>query len=144
MEVCVNEQWGTVCNDEFDNNDAMVVCRQLGFNDNGELLVHLAFYSDHACILHSLFIYMHAYIALTQVVSNIFYGEGLSSQPIHLDDLQCIGNETSLLDCEHISGSEVNCQHDEDVGLICKQSDGNSYTAVYHIISLLFMYVRLH
>lgn len=30
LEVCVNEEWGTVCNNGFDTNAAIVVCRQLG------------------------------------------------------------------------------------------------------------------
>ena len=42
LEICVNEVWGTVCNDAttagdpFDRNAAIVVCRQLGFPESGE------------------------------------------------------------------------------------------------------------
>lgn len=40
VEVCVNNVWGRVCNDYWDNTDASVVCRMLNFTGNGIQLNH--------------------------------------------------------------------------------------------------------
>ena len=32
LEVCLNGMWGTVCNQQFGAQDAVVVCRSLGYS----------------------------------------------------------------------------------------------------------------
>ena len=39
MEVCINENFGTVCNSGWNNPDAAVVCRQLGYGGEGWFLI---------------------------------------------------------------------------------------------------------
>ena len=44
VEVCINNAWGTVSDDLFGNEDARVVCIQLGFSERGTfvaMLLHL-------------------------------------------------------------------------------------------------------
>ncbi len=89
VEVCLNNKWGTVCDDLWGSPEAQVVCRQLGFSD----------------------------VENSVSFSNAFFGVGIV--PIHLDEVSCEGNETLLSECKHAGVGIHNCGHHEDAGVTC-------------------------
>ncbi|XP_052773120.1 neurotrypsin-like [Mya arenaria] len=91
VEIYLNNTWGTICDDSFDNEDAQVVCRMLGLSRSGAV-----------------------------AKSSAYFGPGSSSMPILLDDISCSGSESSVLSCSHRPIETHNCGHGEDAGVICK------------------------
>ena len=45
------------------------------------------------------------------------YGMGSSSQPVHLENVYCSGDEDNILQCSH---KEIGCSHETDAGVICE------------------------
>ena len=37
VEICLNNEWGTICDDNWSTNDANVACNILGFSSTSEL-----------------------------------------------------------------------------------------------------------
>ncbi len=104
LEICAvhpdrGAVWGTICDDYWTNDEANVACRGLGF-PNGSV-------PGGGQFLRS------------------YFGPG--TLDILLDDLLCMGNEGSLLECPTSRGSRAgdyvgrhNCRLTETVGVRCQ------------------------
>ncbi len=117
VEVCLDNRWGTVCDDSWDTNSAAVVCTQLGMPTDctfENLLRPLC-----SCLVHCA-------VAVSLSGPETVEAFGSGSGDIWLDDVKCGGNETHLLSCPQFPFTQPhNCKHSEDSGVRCKgQSRG--------------------
>ncbi len=92
VEVLVNGVWGTVCDDYWNDNDFP---NSSGLNN-----------ANVACK-------MLGFPGGGKPVPRAGFGQGAVN--IHLDNVKCLGFESSLIDCpRRASGND--CTHAEDVG----------------------------
>ena len=97
-----NNQWGAVCDDNFDIQDAHVVCRMLG--------------------------YAFAREAFVLSTADDLYGTAPSGDTFVLDELDCRGDEDSVFDCPHSGEWKEDCERDEIAGVRCSSSRLKSFS----------------
>ena len=112
VEVCINNQWGTVCHDGWSSVDATVICKQLGYATTGSECKHgwckrnihlnLLLFCDTGGIPYS----------------NARFGAGTG--PIYLDDVACTLSDSQLLECSSRPILRHNCSHLTDAGVGCE------------------------
>nr|XP_046186479.1 deleted in malignant brain tumors 1 protein-like [Oncorhynchus gorbuscha] len=89
VEILYKGQWGRVCGQKWDVNDANVVCGQLGCGRavSAEGSAHIS--------------------------------QGSGGRPTWLDDVGCKGTESSLTECSHGGLKHHDCLQAQDARLVC-------------------------
>lgn len=69
LSVCNQKVWGTICSNDWDNdNDATVACRQLGFQRSGRMVHKLYMLRLQIFLLHSSTEQFHCSIQLERAM----------------------------------------------------------------------------
>ena len=91
-----NGEWGFICDNGFDLNDANVICKMLG--------------------------HPYATAALVNGTANELYGTASSGKKFILNNLGCSGNEGSIFDCPHDGEWNAKCKKKNISGVQCATS----------------------
>ena len=117
VEICNDHIWGLISDAGWNDIDAEVVCRQLGYQIESE---------DH------------------EAISGSFYGK--PNKAIHYDSVNCDGSEQVLTNCHYIQysleyGKELN-NHVEVAGVNCQvistKTDSQAEFFTIGIVALIF------
>ena len=111
VEVCINNLWGTVCDDSWDTTDASVVCKQLGYAYTGSELNQL-----HQRCGNNMICY--CFLTAGRAYTSAFFGSGTG--PIYMDDVACTLSASQLLECSSRPILSTDCLHSADAGVGCE------------------------
>ena len=114
IELCHNGTWGTICSDFWDNIDASILCKQLGYSPYGNCLVLIVTYMNVNQNCHNIIFFLPGAIVLPT-----YYFERV--WPHHIVDLNCSGHENNLWNCSH--NALINtyaCSSDHDASVSCQ------------------------
>ncbi|XP_060568135.1 neurotrypsin-like [Ruditapes philippinarum] len=81
--------WGTICDDDFDRADAIVICRILGYPRPERAIAY----------------------------SNAHYGQG--NVTVLIRNLDCNGIEVNIGQCDPSFDASSHCDHSEDSSVDC-------------------------
>ena len=108
VEICQYGIWQSVCSSHWDQNDAVVICRQLGYDSEGIL--------DLQALAGLCYLTKHTDIKVTYV----FGSEG----PVLLSDIRCTGTEEKLHTCPNVTIASHSCDENSNPGVICTKDLG--------------------
>ena len=89
VDVHYEGEWGAICDNGWDINDAMVICRQLG------------------------------YVSVLRPTIHSAYPPSNANAQLWLDHVACRGNESSIQFCAHSGWGVTDCIDNSEAGVVC-------------------------
>lgn len=119
VEVCYYQLWGMVSDQNWGDNDAQVVCRELGYKSSGGSQLY-------TCVLPLLI------TVGSKSVSDSYYGK--PNRTVHISRVSCGGSEAALRDCDAIyltlEDGKIVADHISAAGVQCVRNDVSRETVL--------------